>query len=129
MFEEGYVECLKYLIGESVQYYRISKQKSYTGVMHRINMGCSIYPREKNFWDIEADKTRTAIDRYIYDMNVYDAREARRTTNNVKDTLADIDVQCDPYRWYEARNAVVEEVVKEPEWNAEDFAIGVEYLH
>ena len=125
------VESLKYLISESVQYYRFSKQKSYTGVMHRINMGCDIYPREKNFWDWEADKTTTVIDRYIYEMNLYDALEARDIAEHVKKTLEDIEYQCDPYRWYEEKNAPVEEVKKdeEPAWDPADYAIGVEYLH
>lgn len=123
------IECLKYRIREAVQYYRISKQKSYTNVMHRINMGCDIYPREKNFWDFEADKTTTVIDRYIYEMNLYDALEARALSDRVKRTLDDIEHSCDPYRWYEDKKNRKPEIIKEPEWRAEDFAIGVEYLN
>ena len=145
MTSQGYVKGLKYLIDDSVQYYRICKQKSYTGIMYRINMGCEIFPREKNFWDWQADKTVTVIDRYIYEMTLYDADEARIKAAQVRKTLDDIDYQCDGYRWYEERfsgadgtdggNGVDLDKRKrkkkelESEWNAEDYAIGVEYLH
>jgi|GEM_PF-3167905 len=130
MSSQGHVKCLKYLIDETIQYYRFSKQKSYTGVMHRINMGCEIYPREKNFWDWEADKTTTVIDQYIYEMTLYDAAEAQEMSSLVGEILRDINFNCDPYKWYEERYSVPaaeEEEKKEEEdtgWKAEDFVIG-----
>ena len=131
MSSQGYVDCLKYSIGEAVQYYRFSKQKSYTGLMHRINMGCEIYPRERNFWDWEAFKTITVIDKYIFEMALYDAIEARSLEARVKQILADIDLQCDAYKWYENKCSIMDseqEEEKEYVWKAEDFAIGVESL-
>ena len=127
----GYVNCLKYLINEAIQYYRISKQKSYNGIMHRINMECDIYPREKNFWDFEADKTITLIDKHIYEMTLYNAEEANTTSAQVRKILADIDHRCDPYRWYEEKNNPNPPPPPEqdPSWNEEDYAIGVEYLN
>ena len=145
MTSEGYVECLKYLIGESVQYYRYSKQKSYTGIMHRINMGCDIFPREKNFWDLEADKTVTIIDNYIYEMTVLNAHEARIMSELSREMLADIDYQCDAYRWYWERNPEsdpnfdpqlelsknsensTKKADEDAEWNPEDYVIGDTY--
>ena len=129
MTTQGYVKGLKYLIDDAIRYYRISKMKSYTGVMHRINMGCEIYPREKDFWEFEADKTITVIDKYIYEMTVYNAEEARLTAAEVRDRLEDIDYSCDPYRWYENRRLhppQEEPKNKEPEWNPEDYAVGIE---
>ena len=136
MTNQGYVKGLKYLIEDAITYYRISKMKSYTGVMHRINMGCDIYPREKNFWEWEADKTITVIDKFIYEMTVYDAEEARITSVQVKDKLESIDHNCNPYKWYESKKSATEpsneneneKKEKEPEWNAEDYAIGLDYL-
>jgi len=132
MSEQGYVNSLKYRIGEEVQYYRISKQKSYTGIMHRINMGCEIYPRENNFWDLEAYKTITVIDRYIHDMALYNTLESRAMATYVKEMLEDIDYSCDAYRWYENKCASQNEQngkKQDEEWHAEDYAIGVEYVN
>ena len=131
MTSEGYVKCLKYLIDSSIQYYRACKAKSYTGTMHRINMGCDIYPREKNFWDWEADKTTTIIDKYVYEMALYNAEEAANMAIEVRQRLADIDYSCDPYRWYESKFAQAnkeEEQVKEDEWDVEEYTIGIEYV-
>ena len=135
MTSQGYVKGLKYLIDEAVRYYYISKAKGYTGVMHRINMGCEIYPREKSFWDWEADKTVSVIDKYIYEMALYDADEAQNTTVEVREKLEDIDNSCDPYKWYEenfgymaqAKQEKQQAKEKEQEWNVEDYAIGIEY--
>ncbi|MCL1988960.1 MAG: hypothetical protein FWG64_13470 [Firmicutes bacterium] len=130
MSEEGYVNSLKYIIGEEIQYYRIAKQKSYTGIMHRINMGCEIYPRENNFWDIEALKTITVIEKYIHEMALYSTLESRNMATYVKKTLEDIDYTCDAYRWYENKLANQNQEQKEESaWNAEDYAIGVEYVN
>lgn len=134
MTGKGYVKGLKYLIDDAITYYRISKVKSYTGVMHRINMGCEIYPREKDFWQWEADKTVTVIDKYVYEMTIYDAEEARLTAESVRERLESIDISCDPYRWYESRFAKADSTEdnvpknKEPEWNAEDYAVGMDHL-
>ena len=137
---KGYVEGLKYLIGETIQYYCVCKQKSYNGTILRINMGCNIYPREKNFWDYEAAKTITSIDKYIYEMAVYDGIEARAMEAEVKKRLEDIDYQCDAYRWNEERLSKMKRneekesgisdinQAEEPEWNVEEYAVGIEYL-
>ena len=129
MTNKGYVKCLKYFIDNAIQYYRACKQKSYTGIMYRINMGCDIYPREKNFWDWEADKTITVIDKYVYEMTLYDAEEAADMAVEARQRLADIDYNCDPYRWYESKYAQAaqeEEQTKEDGWNAEEYVIGLE---
>jgi len=140
MASQSYVKGLKYLIGDAIQYYRICKQKSYNGTMLRINMGCDIYPRQKNFWDFEADKTKTIIDKHIYEMAVYNGSEAREVEIQVKKKLEDIEDQCDPYRWYEEKRSSnnrskekhsasdEKSIVEEAEWNVEEFAIGLEYL-
>ena len=134
MTAKGYVKGLKYLIDDAITYYRISKVKSYAGVMHRINMGCEIYPREKDFWQWEADKTISVIDKYVYEMTIYDANEARLTADSVRERLQSIDISCDPYRWYESRLNKDDSKNdgkpknKEPEWNAEDYVVGMDHL-
>jgi len=139
MPSQAYVEGLKYRIDDAINYYRVCKQKSYSGMMLRINMGCDIYPRHKNFWDFEADKTTTVIDKYIYEIAVYDGNEARIAAVQSKEKLENIAYQCDAYRWYEERRSGVgnktnnekqpdTKQVEEDEWNAEKFAIGIDYL-
>ena len=137
MTTKGYVEGLKYLIGETIHYYFICKQKSYSGTMLRINMGCDIYPRQKNFWDFEADKTTTSIDKYIYEMAVYDSVEARAMAAEAKKKLEEINYQCDAYRWNEerlSRNKKKDSDISDSnqvegsEWNVEEYVVGIEYL-
>ena len=139
MTTKGYVEGLKYLIGETIHYYFICKQKSYSGTMHRINMGCNIYPRQKNFWDYEADKTTTSIDKYIYEMAVYDSLEASAMAAEAKKKLEEINYQCDAYRWNEERLSKRRNKDKNPGtsdtnqaessgWNVEEYVVGIEYI-
>jgi len=102
-------------------------------------MGCDIYPRQKNFWDFEADKTTTAIDRYIYEIAVYDGLAAREVEAEARKRLGDIDYQCDSYRWEEEKRTGKRQnedgkkrsdisETQETEWNVEDYAVGIEYL-
>ena len=122
---QGYVGCLNYLINEAIHYYRVCRQKSYNWIMIRINMGCDIYPREKSFWDLEAEKTITVIDKYIYDMKFHDMIEAKDVNDWVKEQLADIDSKCDAYKWYKEKKEEPEPV-EETEWDAGDFVIRAE---